>query len=76
MFSPSEWVQNSRAFDPENDTIEFQIVNWMTIVIAALILRNSYQIHHGTKYTAVRMQTEVASVAALISAVYTFHGYE
>jgi hypothetical protein len=56
-----------------------KIVNWLTIVIAALILKNSYQIHYGEKYTLIRMQTEVASLAAFLSAVYVVtihsHGY-
>jgi hypothetical protein len=69
MSSPSKWVQNSQEFDPKNDTLEFKIVNWLTIVIAALILKNSYQIHYGEKYTLIRMQTEVASLAAFLSAV-------
>lgn len=70
MFSvPWRWIQNSQKFDPENNSVEFKIVNWITVVITALILRNSYKLHRGTRYTAIRMQTELASLAALLSGV-------
>jgi hypothetical protein len=59
------WTNYSLAYDLESFTPDFVALNTLSIAVTVLILIHS-AFCHKTKYNSVRVQTELASIAALI----------
>ena len=61
------WVDNSLGADAFNS--DYLVVLIVSISATALILLHSFQMHCGSAYTSVRLQTEVATFCQLCASI-------
>ena len=68
MTTTDEWVTNNPTFDPSQVDGGYTFLLYLSVVVAALVLTHSWATHwQKPRYTATRVQTEVAATALLAS---------
>jgi hypothetical protein len=68
MTTTDEWVTNNPTFDPSQVDGGYTFLLYLSVVVAALVLTHSRATHwQKPRYTATRVQTEVAATALLAS---------
>lgn len=65
------FFNNSRSFSPSILPLETLIVTYITIAVSIVILIHSSILHSSLKYNSVRLQTELACIAALLAALFS-----
>lgn len=68
-YTPQIWVDNNVAFIAETIDLSYMIVTYLAIALAVFIIAHSYQIHNGTRYSSIRLQTEIGAFSALSASI-------
>lgn len=63
------WIENNLHFDAVMIDRNFLAVTYAIIILSVFILCHSYQMHHGYRYTSIRLQTEGSALSALLASI-------